>query len=56
MLSYQTVIYVVNTVNKLTLSSELMNKLGLPVEHDVLLVFNRFFLYNTNRRYATWPL
>ena len=28
----------------LTLSSELVDELGLPVEHDVLLVFNSFFL------------
>ena len=28
----------------LTLSSEFVNELGLPVEHDVLLVLNGFFL------------
>jgi hypothetical protein len=30
---------------RLTLSSELVNELGLPVEHNVLLVLNGFFLY-----------
>lgn len=34
-------IYSVNT-----LSSQLMNQFGLPVEHDVLLVLHSFFLYN----------
>jgi hypothetical protein len=39
----------VNNINGLTLSSEFVDELGLPVEHDVLLVLNGFFLNNNKR-------